>query len=54
MHLPLSSSTFGTDEERNAVRALEKQLTEEKGKTDFVKVNEDLRRLAVDLKRNAA
>lgn len=34
-----------------ALPALEKQIAEEKGKTDFVKVNEDLRRLAVKLKR---
>ncbi|MEW5737875.1 MAG: HEAT repeat domain-containing protein [Myxococcota bacterium] len=31
--------------------ALEKQLADEKGKTDFVKVNEDLRRLYVKVKR---
>jgi HEAT repeat protein len=34
-----------------ALPALEKQIAEEKGKTEFVKVNEDLRRLAVKLKR---
>ncbi|MGQ0507273.1 MAG: HEAT repeat domain-containing protein [Myxococcaceae bacterium] len=31
---------------------MEKQLNSEKGSTNFVKVNEDLRRLAVKLKRN--
>jgi HEAT repeat protein len=31
--------------------ALEKQLADEKGKTEFVKVNEDVRRLAVTLRR---
>jgi hypothetical protein len=34
--------------------AIDKQLDEEHGKTEFVKVNEDLRRLAVDLKRSSA
>jgi HEAT repeat protein len=38
---------------KNAIPALDKQLAEEKGKTEFVKVNEDLRRLAVKLKRSA-
>jgi HEAT repeat protein len=33
--------------------ALEKQIAEEKGKTQFIKVNEDLRRLAVKIKRSA-
>jgi len=33
---------------------IEQQLSEEKGKTEFVKVNEDLRRLAVVLKRQRA
>ncbi|MBX7115482.1 MAG: HEAT repeat domain-containing protein [Myxococcaceae bacterium] len=37
-----------------AVPALEKQIADEKGKTEFVKVNEDLRRLLVLLKRSAA
>ena len=31
---------------------LEKQIADEKGKTEFVKVNEDLRRLSVKLKRS--
>lgn len=34
-----------------AVEKLDKQIAEEKGKTEFVKVNEDLRRLSVALKR---
>jgi HEAT repeat protein len=34
--------------------AIDKQLDEEHGKTEFVKVNEDLRRLAVDVKRQSA
>lgn len=37
-----------------AIAPLEKQIAEEKGKTEFVKVNEDLRRLAVKLHRAAA
>lgn len=36
---------------RASVPAIDKQLDEEHGKTDFVKVDEDLKRLAVDLKR---
>jgi len=36
---------------RGALEIIEKQLAEEQGKTEFVKVNEDLRRLAVKLKR---
>jgi HEAT repeat protein len=34
------------------VPALDKQIADEKGKTEFVKVNEDLRRLAVLMKRS--
>ncbi|HEX4620253.1 MAG TPA: HEAT repeat domain-containing protein [Myxococcaceae bacterium] len=34
--------------------AIDKQLDEEHGKTEFVKVNEDLKRLAVDVKRQSA
>jgi HEAT repeat protein len=34
--------------------AIEKQIAAERGKTEFVKVNEDLRRLAVKLKRQGA
>src|SRR6185436_18834796 len=33
--------------------ALDKQIIEEKGKTQFMKVNEDLRRLAVKIRRSA-
>jgi HEAT repeat protein len=36
---------------RSALPALEKQLAEEKGRTEFVLVNEDLRRLVVRLQR---
>lgn len=36
---------------RKSLPALEKQIADEKGKTEFVKVNEDLRRLLVKLKR---
>jgi HEAT repeat protein len=36
---------------RGALPSLEKQLDEEKGQLDFVKVNEDLRRLVVRLQR---
>jgi len=35
-------------------KALEALIADEKGKTEFVKVNEDLRRLAVKLKRGGA
>jgi HEAT repeat protein len=38
-------------EAQKALPALEKQLADEKGKTEFVKVNEDLRRLYVKVKR---
>lgn len=38
-------------EAQKSLPALEKQLADEKGKTDFVKVNEDLRRLYVKVKR---
>ncbi|MFZ5470310.1 MAG: HEAT repeat domain-containing protein [Myxococcota bacterium] len=37
---------------QEAVPALDKQIENERGKTEFVKVNEDLRRLAVKLKRS--
>jgi hypothetical protein len=36
---------------RSALPALEKQLAEEKGRTEFVLVNEDLRRLVARLQR---
>ncbi|MCC6332977.1 MAG: HEAT repeat domain-containing protein [Myxococcales bacterium] len=38
-------------EAQKSLPALEKQLAEEKGKTEFVKVNEDLRRLYAKVKR---
>jgi HEAT repeat protein len=38
-------------EAQKSLPELEKQLADEKGKTDFVKVNEDLRRLYVKVKR---
>ncbi len=38
-------------EARKTLPALEKQVADEKGKTEFVKVNEDLRRLLVKLQR---
>jgi hypothetical protein len=38
-------------EAQKSLPALEKQLADEKGKTEFVKVNEDLRRLYVKVKR---
>ena len=37
---------------KSALPDLQKQIGEEKGKTDFVKVNEDLRRLAVKIQRS--
>ncbi|MBI3181423.1 MAG: HEAT repeat domain-containing protein [Myxococcales bacterium] len=37
-----------------AVSKLDEQIAQEKGKTEFVKVNEDLRRLAVKLKRSGS
>jgi hypothetical protein len=36
---------------RKSLPALEKQVADEKGKTEFVKVNEDLRRLLAKLQR---
>jgi len=36
---------------RGALEGIEKQIAEERGKTDFVKVNEDLRRLAFRLEK---
>jgi len=35
------------------LEALDKQIADEKGKTQFMKVNEDLRRLAVKIRRSA-
>ena len=35
----------------SSLEAIEQQLAREQGHTEFVKVNEDLRRLAVQLKR---
>jgi HEAT repeat protein len=37
-----------------SIEKIEQQLTEERGRTEFVKVNEDLRRLAVQLRRQRA
>ena len=34
--------------------ALEKQIADEKGKTEFARVNEDLRRLYVKIKRSSS
>ncbi len=39
---------------QSAIQALDAQIADEKSKTEFVKVNEDLRRLAVKLKRGGA
>ena len=36
---------------RNALPTLEKQLTEEKSSTEYVRANEDLRRLVARLQR---
>ena len=36
---------------KKSLPALEKQVADEKGKTEFVKVNEDLRRLLAKLRR---
>jgi HEAT repeat protein len=47
----VSDSKDAAKNAKEALPALEKQIAEEKGKTDFVKVNEDLRRLAVKLQR---
>jgi HEAT repeat protein len=47
----VSDSKDAAKNAKEAIPALEKQIAEEKGKTDFVKVNEDLRRLAVKLQR---
>jgi HEAT repeat protein len=47
----VSDSKDAAKQASEAIPALEKQIAEEKGKTEFVKVNEDLRRLAVKLHR---
>src|SRR5262249_44789459 len=36
------------------LQLIDKQLADDQGKTEFVRVNEDLRRLAVELKRRQA
>jgi hypothetical protein len=36
---------------KKSLPALEKQVADEKGKTEYVKVNEDLRRLLAKLRR---
>lgn len=46
-------SKEAAEKAKTALPALEKQIANEKGKTEFVKVNEDLRRLAVKLRRGA-
>jgi HEAT repeat protein len=47
----VSDSKDAAKQAGDAIPALEKQIADEKGKTEFVKVNEDLRRLAVKLHR---
>jgi HEAT repeat protein len=47
----VSDSKDAAKQATAAIPALEKQIADEKGKTEFVKVNEDLRRLAVKLHR---
>jgi hypothetical protein len=38
----------------NLLQLIDKQLADDQGKTEFVRVNEDLRRLAIELKRRRA
>lgn len=38
----------------NLLQLIDKQLADDQGKTEFVRVNEDLRRLAIELKRRQA
>jgi len=38
----------------NLLQLIDKQLADDQGKTEFVGVNEDLRRLAIELKRHQA
>jgi len=38
----------------NLLQLIDKQLADDQGKTEFVRVNEDLRRLAIELKRHQA
>jgi HEAT repeat protein len=47
----VDDSADAASKAKAALPNIEKQLAEEHGKTEFVKVNEDLRRLAVKLKR---
>ena len=47
----LSDDAAASAEAKKLLPELEKQLESERGKTEFVKVNEDLRRLAVKLRR---
>ena len=49
----ISDSTEALKAARASLQAIQKQLADEAGKTTFVKVNEDLRRLAVKLARDA-
>lgn len=48
----LTDDAAGLAEARKSLADLEKQLADEAGKTQFVKVNEELRRLRVKLKRS--
>jgi HEAT repeat protein len=50
----ISDSAEAFKTARGSLEAIEKQLEAESGKTTYVKVNEDLRRLAVKLARDAA
>jgi len=47
----LEDTKEATAQARSALPALEKQLAEEKGSTEFALVNEELRRLVARLRR---
>jgi HEAT repeat protein len=47
----IDDSKEAMDQARKGLPALEKQVADERGKTEFVKVNEDLRRLLTKLQR---
>ena len=48
---PASEAEDAAKKAQEVLPTLEKQIADERGKTEFVKVNEDLRRLYVKIKR---
>ena len=47
----IDDSKDAMEQARKSLATLEKQVADERGKTEFVKVNEDLRRLLTKLRR---